>query len=63
MRLPGLEGDYAQIVEGSGVIGPLRQDLAIELLGLAQLPGTMPLDGLVEGVLQRDLGHTSNIRR
>jgi hypothetical protein len=42
------------------MIGLLRQNLPVKLLGLAQPPGLVVLQCQIEGLLDRKLGHAAN---
>jgi hypothetical protein len=56
-----LTGNDAEVVERTGVVWLLRQDLPIELLGFLQPPGAMVPHCQIEGLLDRDLAHLNPI--
>jgi hypothetical protein len=52
--------EHTQIVHCINMLGLLRQNLPIELFGGVQPRGLMMLQGKIEGLLDRELGHAVN---
>jgi hypothetical protein len=56
-----LVGDKSKMMQRNRISGLGGQNLSIKPLGLLQSPGLMMLDGLIEGLLDRELGHERRI--